>query len=112
MSDEDDVWDDPEVREWAQRVIRDLIPKISGSSLTISLVPKGETDVKFAVELGFSIMLDKPVILVVQPGTVLPDHLVRVADEIVELAEPLNSETGAGSRQIAAAVDRVIKRLP
>jgi hypothetical protein len=40
--------------------------------------------VKFAVELGFSIMLDKPIIAVVAPGTQVPGKLVAVADEIVE----------------------------
>ena len=55
------------------------------SAATVSLVPSAESvDAKFAVELGLSIMLDKPLILVVAPGTRIPDRLVRVADAIVE----------------------------
>lgn len=73
--------------EWAKRVLDELVPKIEGSTVTISLVPTGETDIKFAVELGLSIMFDKPILAVVQPGTKLPEHLVRVVDRIVEFRE-------------------------
>jgi hypothetical protein len=73
--------------EWeafADRALGELVPKLRDSSCTVSLVPTGSTDVKFAVELGFSIMLDKPIIAVVAPGTQVPGKLVAVADEIVE----------------------------
>lgn len=79
-----DYADDPQFRDWAERVRVHVLPKVSASALTVSLVPTGETDIKFAVELGLSIMLDKPIIAVVQPGTRVPERLIRVADRIVE----------------------------
>jgi nucleoside 2-deoxyribosyltransferase len=80
-----DIWtDDPKVQAWARRVLKDLVPMISDSDCTISLVPHGESDVKFAVELGFSIMLDKPIIAVVDPGQQVPARMLRVVEEVVE----------------------------
>lgn len=80
-----DPWNDPATKRWARRVIDDLVPKMRNTGAVISLVPATETDVKFAVELGFAIMLGKPIIAVVRPGTQVPPKLVLVADEIVEL---------------------------
>lgn len=99
-----DIWDEPETRAWVKHCLDTLAPMIEESSVTISLVPRHGTDVKFAVELGFSIMYDKPIILVIQPGAQIPDHLVRVADEIVEmdLDHP---------ERIPEAIDRVVRRL-
>ncbi len=80
----DNVLDDPEFVAWAKRIQDELVPMIQGSAVSVSLVPTGPSDVKFAVELGLSIMLDKPIIALVQPGTKIPDALRRVAVEIIE----------------------------
>lgn len=102
----DDPFETPEAREWAQRVRTELVPKLRESALTVSLVPRGDSDVKFAVELGMSIMLDKPIIAVVAPGAKVPDKLVQVADLIVEgdVTDP-----GFGGR-IQAAVSKILAR--
>lgn len=100
--------DDPETQAWVKHVLTDLVPKVQDSSVTISIVPTGEVDVKFAVELGVSIMLDKPVILLVTPGARVPEHLARVADEIVEIAD-LASPNAA--KQMTGAITRVMKKL-
>lgn len=80
----DNVWDEPETQEWARRVVGDLVPKISRSHYVISLVTPTETDVKFAVEIGFAVMMDKPIIAIVTPGTPVPNKLVLIADAIIE----------------------------
>jgi len=80
-----DYADDPEYKRWAKDVQENLIPKLDDSAMTISMVPSGPTDVKFAVELGLSIMMGKPIIAAVSPGTRVPRGLVKVADEIVEV---------------------------
>jgi hypothetical protein len=99
----------PEEQKWIKHVLDELVPMIEDTSLTISIVPRIGTDVKFAVELGFSIMYDKPIILAVFPGTVLPDHLRRVADEIVEFSD--GDDDDANRSQLHAAIDRVTARL-
>ena len=78
-------YDDPEWRRYVTRIRAELVPMIDQSALTISLAPSGETDVKFAVELGLSIMLDKPIVVVLMPGQEIPEKLRAVADEVLEL---------------------------
>ena len=75
---------DPDWIAYRDRVKADLIPMIKNSGVTVSLLPEGEVDVKFAVELGLMIMLDKPIIVVVPPGVSMPQKLALVADAIVE----------------------------
>jgi hypothetical protein len=45
--------------------------------------PEGKTDIKFAVELGLMIMLDKPIMVVAGPDRPIPPKLALVADKIV-----------------------------
>lgn len=103
----DDLRDDPEFREWEKRVRDELVPKLDGSALTVSLVPEGKTDVKFAVELGLSIMLDKPIVAVVKPGVKVPERLARVVDRWVEG----DVTTEEGREKMAAAIRQVLEEL-
>lgn len=98
----------PEGRAFARRALDELLPKMQGSGVIVSIVTNTETDVKFALELGFAIMLDKPIMAVVMPGVKVPDHLVRVADEIVSLTEPLSHP--ASQAQFNDAVTRMVGR--
>lgn len=71
-------------KDWVKHVKDELIPMIDDSAYVMSLVPKADdVDVKFAVELGLSIMLDKPIIAIVHPGTPIPGKLKTVADYII-----------------------------
>lgn len=76
-----------EFQDFVDRVKRELIPKLQDTDTFVSVCPidPKEVDIKFAVELGCAIMLDKPVIAAIRPGTKVPEHLMRVADKIVEL---------------------------
>lgn len=101
----EDPWQDPGMLRWMKRAETDLVPKLRGSRISASLVPEeGKTDFKFAVELGLSIMMDKPIIAMVQPGQVLPDHMIRVADAIVEL--DWDDQEGT-SRRIKEAIEKL-----
>lgn len=75
-----------EDRHFQQVVSEGLVPKLEDSSFCVSLCPTQgphKVDAKFAVELGAMIMLDKPIIAVVNPGTPLPKKLELVADKVV-----------------------------
>lgn len=107
MSD-DDPFEDPQWLEFAESVRTDLIPKVKGSALSVALFTGGDPDPKQAIELGYMVLLDKPIIIAVVPGAVVPNNLVRVADEIVEVnfGDPVKA-----SEAIRAATERVaIKR--
>jgi hypothetical protein len=78
-----DILDDPEFKGFATRVIGELVPKIEASGVTLTLVPTGDIDVKFAVELGVSIMLNKPIIAMIEEGVPIPDKLAAVCDHVL-----------------------------
>ena len=83
--DKGDWAQDPRFLMYAQHVRDELIPMLRGSGATLSLVPPdNQLDVKYAVELGYTIMLDKPIIAVVTRDAKMPDKLAKVADAIVE----------------------------
>ncbi|HJV99431.1 MAG TPA: hypothetical protein VJ617_10085 [Arthrobacter sp.] len=103
-----EVWDDPDYREWEEHVRKVLIPILNDSAATINMVPAGaEPDVKFAVELGLSILMDKPIICLVQPGSRIPAALVRAADEIVEV--DIKGDPEGSQRSIKEAFERVVR---
>jgi nucleoside 2-deoxyribosyltransferase len=51
------------------------------SAFVMSIVPE-EADIKFAVELGLAIMLDKPLFCVLLPGAKMPPKLEKIADMV------------------------------
>ena len=100
----DAISSDPEFIAWAGRVQREVVPKIAASAFTISLMPAGKPDIKFAVELGLSVMMDKPIILAVPTGSVVPEKLRALADDIVEV------DWEQGSPAVHAVISDAIER--
>lgn len=99
--------EDPDTEAWMAHVLDEVVPKLEDSDATVSLVPEGETDIKFAVELGLSIMMDKPIILVIRPGTPVPAKLAKVADGIVEG----DTSTVMGRAELVDRVHREMRRI-
>jgi hypothetical protein len=101
--------DKDQQQEWDRFVDhfrRETLQGIDGSAFVMSLVPRDGFDVKFAVELGAAVMLDKPLLAIVMPGATVPAKLRLVADEIVEA----DVDTEQGRDLIAAALKRVAER--
>lgn len=101
-------WDNIEAQRWVRHIRSDLVPKLEGSGAVVSIVPSdgGEGDVKFWVELGASIMLDKPIVVVVAKGQPVPAKLRLVADEVVEIQSW--DEVSADEGPIREAIMRVL----
>jgi hypothetical protein len=93
--------------EFAERVRTEMLPKLSDSAITISLAPGADVDVKYAVELGFSIMLDKPIIIVAMPGRPVPAKLRKLADAVIEA----DITTEAGQALLQEAMVAVFEQL-
>jgi hypothetical protein len=104
-----DPFADPQWKAYAAHAAEYLVPMIADSAVTISMAPTGESDIKFALELGLSIMMDKPIITVIEPGTAVPARLVRVSDAIVEgcLDDPELMH-----RRLKQAIDTVLAQDP
>ena len=101
------IWDDPDFEQWEAKVRDRVIPMLQDTAVTVSLLPQGEIDVKFAVELGLSIMMDRPIIALVRPGMHIPDGLANVAKEIVEVDLP--GDPDAAQRSITEAMGRILR---
>lgn len=102
----DDPFESAEWKAYAEHVVNELVPKLESSAITLSLVPDGDPDVKFAVELGFCIMMDKPIIAVVSPNAKVPAKMVAVADAIVE--GPIDDPSF--QQRLMAALDEVLPK--
>jgi len=102
----DDAWQDSSAKEWIHHVLDDMVPKLATSALVISLVPNNnEGDVKYWVELGASIMMNKPIIAVVMGNEPVPHKLSLVADEVVRCPRGIDPSS---SEELAAAIKRVM----
>lgn len=82
-----DLFDRPEFRDYAERFLREVAPMIRQSAYMMTIAPTGGTaDVKIAAELGYSILLDKPLIVFVPAGrrATVAQKLLRIADHVIE----------------------------
>jgi hypothetical protein len=98
-----DPFADPRFVSWAQRMRLHLVPKLAASSATVFLAPpSGDADIEQAVQLGLSIMMGKPLILVVVDEREVPDKLRAIADAVIvgDLSENSTREA------MAAAIER------
>jgi hypothetical protein len=93
-------WDD-----FVEHFRRDAVQKLEESAYVASLVPRGEFDVKFALETGAAILMGKPMLAIIQPGAEMPGKLGLVADEIVEA----DVDTEEGRAKVTAALARLMQ---
>lgn len=95
----------PEAKKWLAHARDELVPMIADSALTMTLVPD-EPDPKVAVELGYSILLDKPIVLVVPEGRTIPEHLARVADMVIPMPTDVAAFTVAMNEAMVELEER------
>ena len=107
------TWDDdPTLKRWGQHVLDELVPSVDSSTVCVSVVPTGEHslgDVKYWVELGYMICADKPIMIVVMGDEPVPEHLERVADEVVRLPEGVSP---VGSELLADRIAAFVEKYP
>lgn len=87
----------------------ELAGKIDRSAFVMSLVPGGEPDIKFAVELGLAILANKPIVAVAMAGRTIPPGLERVAHSVIKLERDFDTEAGAD--EFRAAYEEVCGAL-
>lgn len=84
---QDESW-----QAYVSHVQSTLVPMISEASMSLLITPQvaSETDVKFAIELGLSIMMNKPILAFVHPDMDIPPKLEQFADKVirVDIADP------------------------
>lgn len=70
-----------------------------------SMVEQWAEDVTPLIQLGAAIMLDKPIVVIVEPGRTIPATLRRIADEIIET--DLEHDPAGSAGAIGAALERL-----
>lgn len=107
-------YDDPKFRAWADDRKRRVLTMLDDSAVSMALLSPPFTldrlDVSQALEIGASLLLGKPLILCVSTGTQCPPGLVKAADAIVEMDEPIDTASNVGRLQ--AAIDQVLDGDP
>jgi hypothetical protein len=81
----EDPFTSREFLEFAEHAMNEMVPGMFDSAaVMVPMLPHAAKDVGFAVQLGMAVMLDKPLIILVTPGTQVPSRLLKVADAVVE----------------------------
>lgn len=82
-------FDSDEYKAWADTMRERLIPKMEDSAVTLMIAPKmtEKFDIDFAVQIGASILLEKPIILVVdrKRANQIPPKLAAIADRVIHV---------------------------
>lgn len=98
-------------RSW-DRFVRhcqeELVAQVDESAFMMSLVPSGEVDIKFAVELGLGIMMNKPIVAVAISGEPVPEGLRRIAHAVIEVGD---IDTEAGRLDFVRQLEAVTAQL-
>lgn len=102
--DATDPYSHPGFRRFARKAREELLPKIDASAMVMSFIMDGDPDVKWAIEMGFSIMLDKPIIAVITPGRKVPSKLAAVVDAWVEWSDD-KDEMAKRIREAMVSID-------
>lgn len=79
-------YDSDDFRRWADDMRERLIPNMKDSASVLMIAPRmeGKFDIEFALQIGASILLHKPLILLVHRGSTIPPKLRAIADRIIE----------------------------
>lgn len=101
------IFRSPEWKRYARSAREDLHPKIRDSALTVQLFSE-DPDPKIAMELGYTLLLGKPLLILKRSGQNVPKHLARIANGIVEYDDgQLGTEEFVG--RMYAEVERILK---
>ena len=65
--------------------MKENLGHLAESTMVLSIHPKEDIDVKFACEIGYSVLLGKPIVLAIAKGTEISDKMKLIADHIVEM---------------------------
>jgi hypothetical protein len=99
----DEVWDDPQMKRYLEHARNELQPMIDKSTFVLSVAPEAGPDPKIAMETGYMMWLDKPLIVVASKGQKVPRNIRKVA-EVVIYGHPSDPKVQA---QLRRALNRL-----
>lgn len=93
---------------WADDMRARLIPKMKDSASVLMIAPDMSTkfDIEFALQIGASILLEKPLILLADKKRNIPPKLRAIADRIIEAdLDNVTMDAPEIQRQLKQAMD-------
>lgn len=103
----DNPYESDQFRSWADTMRARLIPKMRDSANVLMIAPNmsEKFDIEFALQIGATILLEKPLILLVDRGRSIPPKLRAIADRIIEAdLDMLTMDSPDIQRQLAQAM--------
>lgn len=105
-----DAGEREELAAWKDHQEQKVLPAMESSRIVLSIAPSdGRPDAKFCVELGFAIMLGKPIIMIARRDAALPARLLAVADEVIRVDLDDPADARRAQALVAAAMERLGK---
>lgn len=101
--------DEDLVKEFLDRFEREVLPELKTSAITVGIF-SGEVDAKMCLEIGASVLLEKPLIMLVTKGAYIPVKLRALATEIVEVTWPMNERDEAATQAALKRVSHMLDR--
>jgi hypothetical protein len=100
-----DPFKSPDYRRYAKRFFDEVAPMIKSSAYMVTIAPPtSAADVKIATELGFAILLDKPLVVLAPRGRHIAEKLLRIADHVITG----DMDTPAGMAEMQARLKAVL----
>lgn len=100
---------DRALKEMARIAEEPIIPQMLKSAFVLAYADSEmNVDVWLALQVGFAVMFEKPLIVMTREDYALPPRLLAVADEIVKIKSVRDPDIKA---KLKAAVDRVLGKL-
>lgn len=109
MAKKSNPFQHPDYKRYAKHFWDKVAPKIRDSGYMMTIVPpQSATDVQMATELGYSILLDKPLVVIVPAGRRehMAQKLLRIADYVIEG----DVETEEGRAKMQAEITRILSQ--
>lgn len=104
----DNPYDSDDFKRWADTMRARLIPKMADSAHVLMIAPNmsEQFDIEFALQIGASILLEKPLILLVDKTRTIPPKLRAIADRIIETdLDNMTMDAPAIQQQLQQAFD-------
>ena len=98
-----------ELKRLLKHFEKEVAANIYTSAIGLAICPKNadEIDAKICLEIGAMILLNKPIILCIPPGSEIPEKLAKVVDEFVEY-KPNDNQC---KKALVEAIHRMEKQL-
>jgi nucleoside 2-deoxyribosyltransferase len=106
MFDMEDFTTDPRWQEWAGRIRSETLPALQRSKVAL-IMYSGTHEPKMAVELGYAILLGKPIIVAHMPQTPPPWKLQKIANYVLEC----DNTTEEGKQDFGRRLERAVRGL-